>query len=311
MLFAKILKFVVITLKIFKTSTMRTVNIFLAIIISIFLISGCKNDKSHKQTAKKLEQAVDSQAYSEINEKFNEAKQVVYSLPSPQEISYILFSEKDLSFDPTLLNPISAADKYTTDMSRALNLGIYSADISFATLFDQNQIAIDYMEVAKKLADKLGILNYFTDDDIQRIENNITNRDELMKIITEAYMKSDAQLQEDQRDDIGALILIGGWVEGMYIAVSLTNCNVKENPKLTSSIIEQQLSLALLVEFLNYYKDNKLLSEISKDIYELDNIFQNINTDIDENGNIVTTQEDFEKICKKIKQIRNSYVNMI
>ncbi len=285
---------------------MKTLRL-LALLILIPVIFSCNNDKK-QQTQK---QTIQTDTSVVLREKFNEAKQVVYSLPSPQEVSIILLDNKDINFDPTLLNNINNVDKYTSDLSKALNLGIYSADVSFANLFDQNQITINYMTAAKKLAEQLGILNYFTEEDIDKLENNVTNRDEIMKIITEAYMKSDAKLQEDHRDDIGALILIGGWIEGMYLAVNLTHCNVKENPKLVSSIMEQQLSLALLVDFLNYYKNDKLLSEISHDIFELNKIFQGINTDIDDNGNITVSQEDFQKLCNAVNSIRSTYVRMI
>jgi hypothetical protein len=256
----------------------------------VLTFAACKNNNSQKQTVK---QTIDTDSVFVLHEKFNEAKQVVYSLPSPQEVNIILLENKNITFDPTLLNSDKLVDKYTSDLSRALNLGIYSADISYASLFEQNQLAINYMNAAKKLADQLGILNYFTKQDIEQIENNVTNRDEIMKIITQAYMKSDAQLQEDHRDDIGALILIGGWIEGMYLAVNLAHCNVKENPKLINSIMEQQLSLALLVDFLHYYENDKLLSEIAQDIYDLNKLFDSINTDIDNNGYIKVSQKDF------------------
>ncbi len=278
----------------------------LAVLISLVLsFASCKNNKKNQQ----ISQPADTTTISD--EKFSEAKQIVYSLPSPQEVSMIILDNKDLSFDPTVTNNIANVNKYTTDLAKALNLGIYSADISYATIFNQKQVAVNYMSAAKSLAESLGILDYFTQDEIQEIEKNVTNRDEISKIISEAYMRSDAKLQEDKRDDIGALILIGGWVEGMYIATKLAHCNAKSNTKLVSSIMEQQLSLALLVDFLNYYSDNKLLSEISRPIFDLDKIFQQANTDIDQDGNIIVGQKDFEKICKQIEKIRNTYVNMI
>ncbi len=281
-------------------------SIKLAVLISLLLsFASCKNNKNNQQVA----QPVDTTSISD--EKFSEAKQIVYSLPSPQEVSMIILDNKELTFDPTITNNLANVNKYTTDLAKALNLGIYSADISYATIFNQKQTAVNYMSAAKSLAESLGILDYFTQDEIKEIEKNVTNRDEISKIISEAYMRSDAKLQEDKRDDIGALILIGGWVEGMYIATKLAQCNAKSNTKLVSSIMEQQLSLALLVDFLHYYSNNKLLSEIARPIFELDKIFQQANTDIDQDGNIIVGQKDFEKICRQIEKIRNTYVNMI
>ncbi len=282
-------------------------SIFLILLtISVF---SCK--KSNEKSQEKVTTSPKDTTAVLTDEKFSEARQIVYSLPSPQEVSSIILDQKGLSFDASLPNKAEQATKYATDLARALNLGIYSADISYATIFDQKQFAVNYMSAARKLAENLGILDYFTQDEIEKIENNVTNKDEVTEIISEAYMRSDARLQEDKRDDIGALILIGGWVEGMYLATQLARCQANSNIKLVSSIMEQQLTLALLVDFLNYYHNNKLLSEISKDIFDLDKIFQQAETDIDDEGNILVKQKDFQQICKQIEKIRNSYINMI
>ncbi len=286
----------------------RLAVILLSIMTLPIFISSCgNNEKKTKKTPTKQMPTADS-LYA-IDEKFNEAKQIIYSLPSPQEVSYILFQDnKKITFEQKLLNPLDNEPKYNSDFSKALNLGIYTADISYASIFEQNQLCINYIATAKKLAEQLGILNYFSDEKIKELEDNATNRDEVMRILTETYMQSDASLQENQQEDIGALVLIGGWIEGMYIAVNLTNCNVNDNPELVSSIMEQQLSLALLVDFLNYYKDNKLLSQVSGDIKELDQIFQNAETNINDLGIITVNPNDFKKICKKINEIRTKYI---
>ena len=50
---------------------------------------------------------------------------------------------------------------YVTNKSMALNLGIYTCDLSFASLYEQTQLIIDYMNAAKKMADGLGILKSY------------------------------------------------------------------------------------------------------------------------------------------------------
>ncbi len=283
----------------------------LLLIILAISVFSCKKSNKQQQQQQQVTQTVKDTSVLITDEKFSEARQIVYSLPSPQEVSSIILDQKGINFDATLPNRSDKVNKYATDLARALNLGIYSADISYATIFDQKQFAVNLMTAARKLAENLGILDYFTQEEIDKIENNVTNKDEVTEIISEAYMRSDARLQEDRRDDIGALILIGGWVEGMYLATQLAHCNASANVKIVSSIMEQQLTLALLVDFLNYYHNNKLLSEISKDIFDLDKIFQEANTDIDDEGNILVDQKDFQRICKQIAKIRDSYVNML
>ncbi|NJK94535.1 MAG: hypothetical protein HC905_06055 [Bacteroidales bacterium] len=78
-------------------------------------------------------------------------------MPSPLE-SASLIKSSGAVFDEKLLNDVASTSKYTTNKSLALNLGIYTTDLSYASMFDQTQITITYMDAAKKMADGLGIL---------------------------------------------------------------------------------------------------------------------------------------------------------
>jgi len=88
---------------------------------------------------------------------FNKSKLIFYTLPSPLETA-MLIKRSGAVYDEDLLNPVTSVNQYQTNLKMALNLGIYSADLSYASLFDQTQTTIQYIGVAKKLADGLGIL---------------------------------------------------------------------------------------------------------------------------------------------------------
>ena len=94
----------------------------------------------------------------EMMEEFAKSKLIFYSLPSPLETA-MLIKRSGASFNEELLNPLENIDKYTTNKKMALNLGVYSADLSYTSLFDQTQSSIKYMANAKRLADGLGILD--------------------------------------------------------------------------------------------------------------------------------------------------------
>jgi len=63
----------------------------------------------------------------------------------------MLIKTAGATYNEKLLNPLSNLSNYTTSKSMALNLGIYTTDLSFASLFDQTQTAINYMQAAKKI----------------------------------------------------------------------------------------------------------------------------------------------------------------
>lgn len=55
---------------------------------------------------------------------------------------------------------------------RALNFGIYSTDLVFASYFKLNVEVVRYYLTTKKLAEGLGVANAFSDADFVRLEAN-------------------------------------------------------------------------------------------------------------------------------------------
>ncbi|MBC7124657.1 MAG: hypothetical protein H5T24_03430, partial [Bacteroidales bacterium] len=117
------------------------------------LAISCKCNRESEQMLQVSEEqgAADSALVSSIES----VKQIFYSLPSPLETAMIL-KRSGATYNEELLNPIENASKYNTTKSMALNLGIYSTDLSYASLFDQTQATIKYMTVSKKMAEGLG-----------------------------------------------------------------------------------------------------------------------------------------------------------
>jgi hypothetical protein len=80
------------------------------------------------------------------------------------------------------------------------------------------------------------------------MEQNRNDRDSLLSIISETYWQVDAYLKENGRDNISALMIAGGWVEGLYIATQVAAQH--DTPELRQRIAEQRLPLADLLELV-------------------------------------------------------------
>src|SRR6056297_1934285 len=98
--------------------------VILAIAVT-FSLSGCKKTQNEEGEQEKTEQEKISK--TEIKEKVSE---VVYPLPSTFEITETL-NEIGASFIISLTNDVENADQYVTEEKQALNLGVYSADLSY------------------------------------------------------------------------------------------------------------------------------------------------------------------------------------
>jgi exonuclease III len=300
------------------TSTIMKV-IVSSFIFGIFVFTtGCKSC-SKGNTNQDVNVEVDNEVMNDINQ----AKKIFYSLPSPLETA-MLIKTAGATYNEKLLNPIGNASGYTTNRSMALNLGIYTTDLSFASLFDQTQTSINYMQTAKKMADGLGILDAIDNKTIQKLEENINNRDVIMDIISETFMASSSFLKENDRTAVAAIVLVGGWIEGLYIATQLVPAGNIKNNKLVERIVDQKLSFDIVLKLLAENKENPDVANLIVEMNDLKKIFDKIDIKsskiqvvTDEKTNVSTlksqskitvSNETFVELTVKIKAIRNNFV---
>jgi len=290
----------------------------------IFSFTSCVSDSSQKK-----EKSVEAAAGQKVNEKamedFNKSKLIFYSLPSPLETA-MLIKRAGATYDEDLLNPLNNIDKYNTNIKKALNLGIYSADLSYSSLFDQTQSSVKYMANAKKLADGLGILNAIDENTIKKLENNMNNRDVVLDIISETFMNSNAYLSEENRPVMAVSVLIGGWIEGLYIATKLTNGSLTNNKKLIERIVYQKLSLYTVLNLLESFKGNQDADYLRKRMDDLKVIFDQVKikntskveastdkknkvTTIKAESEVDISPEVFDKLLKKVEEIRTEFIS--
>ncbi|MCK7534125.1 MAG: hypothetical protein MZV63_25420 [Marinilabiliales bacterium] len=83
------------------------------------------------------------------------AEKVFNALPTPLEIAHLI-KGTGATFDETLLNPVENKSNYTTSKSMALNLGVFTCDLSFASMYDQTSMIINYMEAAERYGQRTG-----------------------------------------------------------------------------------------------------------------------------------------------------------
>jgi hypothetical protein len=247
-------------------------------IIIIFLLCGCLivgcksgGKKATREDVKMEVPKNDTTLYNDVRK----AEKIFNALPSPLE-SAMLIKSVGARFDQTLLNPVSKVNSYVTNKSMALNLGIYTCDLSFTSLYEQTQLIIDYMNAAKKMADGLGILRAIDQSTIDRLEENINNSEVIMQIVSESYMNSSSYLQDNGQQEIAAMVLVGGWFEGLYISTQLVDTNESNRSKLVARIIDQKLSIDILINLLESSKGNPAIDELLVQVNRLKVVFDKI-----------------------------------
>lgn len=291
--------------------------IFISLLFA-FALSGCG---SGGDSDDKIEQNIDSNIDSTSTTliKFDNT---LFSIPSPYEISFLVKKAK-LDFDKELLNPYNKSHNYTSNFQKALNLGVYGANLGYLNIYEQNSEAIQYFSVIKILSQELAIENAFDKQTVKRIESNLGNKDSLMYLISNSYRKADQYLKDNNRNDIGVLILAGGWIESTYMLTQLAQVN--KNKDILTRIGEQKHPLDNLIKILSpYYNQSKEYGEFIDALIDLAYDFDGIDitytyaaptvdvknklTVINSKSELNMSDQQIKTIFEKISAIRKKIV---
>ncbi|MFH2096372.1 MAG: hypothetical protein ABIJ16_11750 [Bacteroidota bacterium] len=297
-------------------------NIFFIVSLSVVFSIGFINCKGDGNTEDDIEDAIDAGIDSNITTlvKFNNT---LFSIPSPYQVAYLI-KEQKLDFNKEMLNPINMSHNYTNNFKKALNMGVYGADLGYLNIYGQTPDAVSYFSTIKILSQELNMTNAFDKKTIQSIENNMGNTDSLMYIISNAYRKGDEYLKDNGRENDGVLILAGGWIESIYIMTQIAATNPKGTDIITR-IGEQKHPLDNLIKILSpYYNTSEeygqLIDQLIDLAYEFDGIditytyeeptvdVENKLTTINSKSELIMSDQQLQTISMKIDDIRKLIV---
>lgn len=280
------------------------------------LISGsimfysCQNETENEESVQVLEEQVEPQQKNE---------NIFFALPSPLQLAKIL-QRAGASFDKSLLNKTENVSKYTTTSAKALNLGVFGADLSYAAIFDQSQEIINYLNASKKLAEELGALAVYSADIVKRIEANSGQRDSILPLLGEILMNSNEAFKENEQQNIAAMVAAGGFIEGLYIGTKVIEKANDKSP-IIQRIAELKGSLDNLINLLEQQSSNDETAYIINDLKSIQTIYnESVTNDINTEVSIDTlnktavigggatymlTEEQFKRISELALSLRS------
>lgn len=208
-----------------------------------------------------------------VSDRSEKIEKIFFNIPSPLETTNIL-KMAGATYEWSLPSNPEVVDDYHTIKYQALNMGVYGADLNYASVFDQTTETMLYLRCAKSLGKQLGVEEVFDEETVDRIDNNLENQDSMQVIISETFWRMDSHLKEGGRESISALIVAGGWVEGVYLATQLANM-APNNENLKQRIAEQKYSLENLIGLLSSYGSEDI-DDIIEDLEDLQDMFNEI-----------------------------------
>lgn len=247
----------------------------------------------------------------------------MFSIPSPVQMATLIKSKVGVYNETLLTDPENVAN-FTTEFKRAINMGIYGADLGYATIYENNTKAVSYLSSIEKLADELGISGAFNQELLERFIENGNNQDSMLVIMSEGYREGDKFLKDNEEHDIATLILTGGWIESLYFAA--VSYEDSQEQDVADRIGEQKTALTTIIDLLDDYNADEYFTQLIADLKDLKVDFDkiefnyqyvepvhdpaNFQTTIKSKSSVKIDDDVLANILAKIKNIRNGLIGV-
>ena len=230
-----------------------------------------------------------------------------------------------VQFQQSTLNEAGQEGKYETSFKRAINLGVYAADLGYINTFGKNLVVVDYLSSIKRLADGLNVGQFLDFTTLSRLAKNNTNLDSLKQLSISSFNEIDRYLRAQKRPNVSTAIVVGTWIEGIYLTSSVIEQTHNDN--LISRLGEQKNIVEILqIVVKNYADTDSNFKTLAKQIDGLKAVYDNvrITTEMgapetkEVNGMLVIEQNEIThveiseatvaQIIATVKDIRNDIV---
>jgi hypothetical protein len=264
---------------------------FLVIIMAVVL-SSCKGKS---KTAEQDQVVSDS-----LNKTLlaTEVGEVLYPLPTPFEMTKML-NDIGATYSTKNLNSTAKVDKYFKENQKAVNLGIYGADLAYVSTYQQQQDIQVYLNAIKKLADQLGITYDYSKLLSDEYKVKFNNKDSLTKIVTNTIYDTYYYLDQKSNPDLAVTMVTGMWVELMYLGTNISQDSYNYTG-LVNIISKQKASYEKVMELLSGRNANADIKSLEAKLQPLKPAFDKVSAGLSE--------ADYKLILQTIKSVRSSLI---
>ena len=210
-------------------------------------------------------------------------------------------------FNYDLLNKYENVGLYTTSRSKAINLGIYGADLNYLIHYGKSENSILYHMASRQLAGQIGVAMAFDQETMDEYQSNLENKDALINIIFLAYENVKKMLKSEDQFLLSTLVITGSWIENMYLTTKLLpyfeSSEVKT--KLVDKLLQQREYLTNMRELISelHEGDNIFVNDLLEQLNKIDAVYETFE------GKLLT-EEDIKTLEFQVAELRSKVIQI-
>ena len=242
--------------------------------------------------------------------KINLIDSQVLEFPSPIELAQN-YKNSGMRFIPGITNPSFNFEKYNTHTKKALNFGVYSADLSYCVMNDMGQRASEYLMIMRVLSKDIGLTEIFNYEVLATaFTSSLGNQDSMRRMVQSIQEDLDETLRKNGIQERAILFYTGAWVESAYLAFNSQETYSNSVDSATLKHISSQLEMlqGINYELAQLTSKTREVVALERELIEFEKLTTSIRvTQISDT--LVLNLSDLSEIREKVEGIRNQIVN--
>ena len=124
------------------------------------------------------------------------------------------------------------------------------------------------------------------------MNEKLADKDSLIAFVSDTYYNTYSFLYKESSPSLSALMAVGAWVEGMYIATHISE-DTYQNTEIIKVIYNQSKSLESLIAFVSKFQDDEMIASQLGALKKLKAMFDETDGSLtnEQLKNIITTIE--------------------
>lgn len=281
----------------------RNLIIAFSISIGLTLLSSCDSNVKVETTVEELASTEESGGMTEMEElRFKLDLVILNNLMVPISIIEDLKKEEKSLYHEDYINSLDNVANYQDEFMQALNFGVYGMDILYNAAHDHTAEIIDYREKTKPLAESLGLIEIYKDEDMEEFKLAASDHTTMLDFIVEEYNKVDHFMVDNGQHNTLLLSITGAVIESMYF----TGMSIEENGMSDlkySLLCNERNILNQIISLYDYFPNDERKMALKTELQTIQKDFNSFKSRAE------LTEEVAKTLDTDIITLRNRIVN--